>query len=105
MKTTLKCSASSNEKTEISSFDVNLPEVSIEKIKNWVGNQFAPLLLDAGLQAMLVKGRELTKLPSLPLSIDSGSFLGSLRVRNTKSRLRTKNFQDFSTACQLGLLG
>ena len=68
-------SASSNEKTEISSFDVNLPEVSIEKIKNWVGNQFAPLLLDAGLQAMLVKGRELTKLPSLPLSIDSGSFL------------------------------
>ena len=89
-------SASSNAKTEITSFDVNLPEVPIEKIKNWVGNQFAPLLLDAGLQAMLVKGRDLTKLPSLPLSIDSGSFLGPLRSSKYKIKIENEKLSGTS---------
>ena len=89
-------SASSIEMTEISSFDVNLPEVPIEKIKNWVGNQFAPLLLDAGLQAMLVKGRELTKLPSLPLSIDSGSFLAPLRSSKYKIKIENEKLSGTS---------
>ena len=89
-------SASSNEKTEITSFDVNLPEIPIEKIKNWVGNQFAPLLLDAGLQAMLVKGRDLTKLPSLPLSIDSGSFLASLRSSKYKIKIENEKLSGTS---------
>ena len=89
-------SASSIEKTKIRSFDVNLPEVPIEKIKNWVGNQFAPLLLDAGLQAMLVKGRELTKLPSLPLSIDSGSFLAPLRSSKYKIKIENEKLSGTS---------
>ena len=89
-------SASSNAKTKISSFDVNLPEVPIEKIKNWVGNQFAPLLLDAGLQAMLVKGREITKLPSLPLSIDSGSFLAPLQSSKYKIKIENEKLSGTS---------
>ncbi|MDG2197749.1 MAG: SDR family NAD(P)-dependent oxidoreductase [SAR324 cluster bacterium] len=82
-------STSSNAKNGISSFDVNLPQVPTEKIKNWVENQFAPLLLDAGLQAMLVKGREMTNLPSLPLSIESGSFLAPLR--SSKYRIKIED--------------
>ena len=110
-------SASSNAKTEISSLDVNLPEVPIEKIKNWVGNQFAPLLLDAGLQAMLVKGREMTNLPSLPLSIESGSFLAPLRSSKYKIKIEDEKlsgtsqllanlvFLDESNNCVLRLEG
>ena len=102
---------------EISSFEVNLPPVPIEKIKNWVGNQFAPLLLDAGLQAMLVKGREMTNLPSLPLSIESGSFLAPLRSSKYKIKIEDEKlsgtsqllanlvFLDESNNCVLRLEG
>lgn len=102
---------------EISSFEVNLPPVPIEKIKNWVGNQFAPLLLDAGLQAMLVKGREMTNLPSLPLSIESGSFLAPLRSSKNKIKIEDEKlsgtsqllanlvFLDESNNCVLRLEG
>ena len=104
-------------KNEISSFEVNLPPVPIEKIKNWVGNQFAPLLLDAGLQAMLVKGREMTNLPSLPLSIESGSFLAPLRSSKNKIKIEDEKlsgtsqllanlvFLDESNNCVLRLEG
>ncbi|MGA0306590.1 MAG: hypothetical protein ACO3OB_13075, partial [bacterium] len=104
-------------KNEISSFEVNLPPVPIEKIKNWVGNQFAPLLLDAGLQAMLVKGREMTNLPSLPLSIESGSFLAPLRSSKYKIKIEDEKlsgtsqllanlvFLDESNNCVLRLEG
>ncbi|MGA1121203.1 MAG: SDR family NAD(P)-dependent oxidoreductase, partial [bacterium] len=104
-------------KNEISSFEVNLPPVPIEKIKNWVGNQFAPLLMDAGLQAMLVKGREMTNLPSLPLSIESGSFLAPLRSSKYKIKIEDEKlsgtsqllanlvFLDESNNCVLRLEG
>ena len=104
-------------KNEISSFEVNLPPVPIEKIKNWVGNQFAPLLLDAGLQAMLVKGREMTNLPSLPLSIESGSFLAPLQSSKYKIKIEDEKlsgtsqllanlvFLDESNNCVLRLEG
>ena len=77
----------SKSQNEISSFEVNLPQIPIEKIRNWAGNHFAPILLDAGLQAMLVKGREMTNLPSLPSSIESGSFFAPLRKSKYKIKI------------------
>jgi hypothetical protein len=69
------------------SFEVNLPQIPRQKIRNWAGNRFSPMLLDAGLQAMLVRGRELTNLPSLPLSIDKGTFKTPLRNSNYKIKI------------------
>jgi hypothetical protein len=66
---------------------VNLPQIPRQKIRNWAGNRFSPMLLDAGLQALLVRGRELTNLPSLPLSIDKGTFKTPLRNSNYKIKI------------------
>ena len=54
----------------------HLPSVSPFDWNQWSHNRFPSLLLDAGLQAVLIQAQQQTGLPSLPLSIGSGSLPG-----------------------------
>jgi NAD(P)-dependent dehydrogenase (short-subunit alcohol dehydrogenase family) len=56
-------------------FAATVPEIPAAQAQGFVGNRFAPMVLDAGFQAMLVWARQATGLPSLPLACESGRFV------------------------------